>query len=311
MRSTLDDEVESALHRPVPTGQDGRAQLEQRRALARHVLPSLHEQLGRVGCEPHLDALPVRLLDDLEHGALVEVGLGEDHLVRPNLVEDDRELRVPTQQPEAGDGVGRHDAHELVRQPAPGRFEGGSQAYEALSRADEDDPAANPRRAHHLERRRFVRSPEQPDRDRREDHRRGDQTRGREVVARADPERENDERDDDEAREDPSGTRTQLPPAVEARLREHEHRDRRGELEPLGRALAPQQAPEDVAVAGDELTNDECEVDPQREPGDVEGDERRDGEHAPDDGDDRPAREDVEARGANVTTRSRRCRRRA
>ena len=64
--------------------------------------------------------------------------------------------------------------------------------------------------------------------------------------------------------------------AVEARLREHEHRDRRDELQPLGRALAPEQAPEDVAVAGDELTDDEREVDPEREPGDVEDDERRD-----------------------------------
>ena len=155
--------------------------------------------------------------------------------------------------------------------PPRARLERAAQAHEALARADEDDPAPDPRRAHHLERRRLVRSPEQPDRDRRDDHRRRDQPRGREVVARADPEREHDQRDDDEAREDPSGARTQLPPAVETRLREHEHRDRRGELEPLGRALAPEQAPEDVAVAGDDLANDEREVDPEREPDDVEG----------------------------------------
>jgi hypothetical protein len=60
------DQVEAALHDPVPAGQDRRAKLEERRALTRHVLAALHEQLGRVGREPHLDALPVRLLDDLE-----------------------------------------------------------------------------------------------------------------------------------------------------------------------------------------------------------------------------------------------------
>ena len=119
--------------------------------------------------------------------------------------------------------------------------------------------------------------------DGRDDDRRRDEPGGREVVARPEPEREHDQRDDDETREDPPRARPQLPLPVEARLCEHEDRDRRGELEPLGRALAPQQAPEDVAVAGDHLAQDEREVDPEREPDDVEHDERRDGEHAPDD----------------------------
>ena len=69
------DEVEPALHRPVPPGQHGRPELEERRALSRHVLAALDEELGRVGREPHLDSLAVRLLDDLEHRPLVEVGL--------------------------------------------------------------------------------------------------------------------------------------------------------------------------------------------------------------------------------------------
>ena len=66
------EEVESALHRPVPAGEHGRAKLEERRTLAGHVLAALHEELRRVGREPHLDPLAVRLLDDLEHRSLVE-----------------------------------------------------------------------------------------------------------------------------------------------------------------------------------------------------------------------------------------------
>ena len=66
------EQVEAALDRPVTTGEHGRTQLEERRTLARHVLAALHQELGRVGREPHLDPLAVRLLDDLEHGALVE-----------------------------------------------------------------------------------------------------------------------------------------------------------------------------------------------------------------------------------------------
>ncbi len=125
----------------------------------------------------------------------------------------------------------------------------------------------------------------------------------REVVARPEPEREHDERDDDEAGEDATRARPQLALAVEPGLGEDEDRDRRGELEPFGRSLAPEQAPEDVAVAGDDLAEDEREVDPEREPDDVQDDERHHGKHAADDGEDRPAREQVEARGANVTSR--------
>jgi hypothetical protein len=79
----------------------------------------LDEELRGVGREPHLDPLAVGLFDDLEHGALVEVGLREDDLVGPYLVEDERELGPRAEQAEATYGLGRDDAHELVRQPAP------------------------------------------------------------------------------------------------------------------------------------------------------------------------------------------------
>ena len=110
-----DDEVEAALHRPVRAGEDRRPQLEERRALARHVLAALDEELRRVGREPHLHPLPVRLLDHLEHGALVEVGLGEDQLVGPHLLEHEpRARRASRAAAKPGTAVRRDDAHELV-----------------------------------------------------------------------------------------------------------------------------------------------------------------------------------------------------
>ena len=297
------NEVERALDRPFPAGQHGRAELEERRALSRHVLAPLDEQLGRVGREPDLDSLAVRLLDDLEDGALVEVGLREDDLVGTRLVEDERELGPRAEEVESRDALGRDDSDELVRQPAAGAGQRAPEPREALTRADEHDAPPDPRRAHDLERRRLVRGPQEPDGDGRGDDRRRDEPGRREVVARPEPEREHDQRDDDETREDPPRARPQLALPVEARLGEHEDRDRRGELEPLGGALAPEQAPEDVAVAGDQLAEDEREVDPEREPDDVERHERRDGDAAPDDRDDRPAREQVQARGSNVAPR--------
>ena len=99
----LSDEVERPLDGPLPAREDGRPQLEERRPLSRHVLAALHEQLGRVGREADLDSLAVRLLDDLEDGALVEVGLREDDLVGTRLVEDERELGPRAQEPEPRD----------------------------------------------------------------------------------------------------------------------------------------------------------------------------------------------------------------
>ena len=100
----------------------------------------------------------------------------------------------------------------------------------------------------------------------------------REVVARPEPEGEHDERDDDEAGEDATRAGPELALAVQPGLGEDEDGDRRGELEPFSRSLAPEQAPEDVAVAGDDLPQDEREVDPEREPDDVQDDERHHGE---------------------------------
>ena len=118
-----DEKVESALDRPVPASEHGWTQLEERRTLARDVLATLHQELRRVGREPHLDPLAVRQLDDLEHRPLGKVGLREDQLVGPDLVEHERKLGPRTEELEPGNGLGRDDPDELVREPAARRLE--------------------------------------------------------------------------------------------------------------------------------------------------------------------------------------------
>ncbi len=237
----------------------------------------------------------MRLLDDFEDGALVEVGLREDDLVGTRLVEDERELCPRAKEMEPRDALRRDDSDEFVRQPAASTGQRALEPREALTRADEHDAPPDPGRAHDLERRRLVCSPKEPDGDGRGDDRRRDEPGRREVVARPEPEREHDQRDDDETREDPPRARPELPLPIETRLCEDQDRDRRDELEPLGGAFAPQQTPEDVPVAGYHLAQDEREVDPEREPDDVQHHERRDGDTATDDRHDRPAREQVQA----------------
>ena len=312
------DQVETAFHGPVPAGQHGRTQLEERSTLSRHVFPALDEELGRIGREPHLHSLAMRLLDHLEHRALVEVRLGKDYLVGLDLVEYEWKLGACAEKPEAGHGRRRDGADELVGQPAASTGERALEPDEALPRADEHDAPADARRSHELERDRLVRGTQQSDRDSRYEHRRRDETRGAEVVARPDPEGEDDQRNDDEAREDTARARSVFPRAVETGLGEDQDRYGRSELEPLRGALPPKKSPQDVSVPGDDLAHDERDVDAECEPGDVEHDERADGQRPPDDRDDGPTREHVQARGSNVTSgcglrgsRTRRLRRRS
>ena len=86
------DEVERALRRPGHARQHRRPQLEERHALAGHVLALVDEELGRRRGELHLHAVAVRELHDIEDGLLVEVRLCEHELVRP----------LPLEQPPAG-----------------------------------------------------------------------------------------------------------------------------------------------------------------------------------------------------------------
>ncbi len=276
--------------------------------MAGHVLAALDEQLGRVGSQANFDPLPMRLLDHLEHGALVEVPLCEDHLVGTDVLEDARQLLPGAETAEAGNPVLGNYADELVFEPASRCGKRGSQGDEALALTDEHDAAPDACGAHHLERDGRVRRSQQADgQGGREDCGR-DEPGGREVVARPQPEREDDQRDDYERGEDATGSWPSLALAVEPRLGEHQDGDRRRELEPLRGPLAPEQPPEDVAFAAHQRTHDEREVDPESEPGDVEGDERENRERPPDEAQDRPAGEDVDTGGADVAPCGRRSR---
>ncbi len=144
-------EVEGALHRPVPTGENRRTELEERRPLARDVLPALHEELGRLRREADADPLPVRLLDDLEDGALVERGLREDHLVGTHLLQDTLEVLTRSEQAQPRRRILRHGADELVREPAPRGGERAPEVGQALPLADQDHAPADPGETHELE----------------------------------------------------------------------------------------------------------------------------------------------------------------
>ena len=135
-----DREVEPALDDPVGADEDRRPQLEQRDALAGHVLAMpLDEELGRPRRDANLHAAAVRLLDDLDQLAVVEVGVGHDQLVDVVLGQHRRERRELPEHLQAravrrrGDG-----ADEVVVDPATAGAERAAEASKALSGADED-----------------------------------------------------------------------------------------------------------------------------------------------------------------------------
>ena len=206
--SSADDDVEGPLHRPVEPREDGRSQLEERHALAGHVLALVHEQLGRVRREPHLHALPVRLLDDVEHRALVVGGLGEQQLVRSRRLEHDRE-RSSSEEPSRGRSATppceTTPTNSYVDATTNGR-QLPVEAGEARPLSDEDDAAADAAHLHRLERHGPVGGTEQADRERARDRRRRDEAVGREVVARAQTEGEHDQGHGDDRRHQPAGT---------------------------------------------------------------------------------------------------------
>ena len=82
------------------------------------------------------------LVDDLEDRVLVEGGLGEDHLVRSNALEDRGELGPSAEPRSAGHAVVGDGADELVRDPAAPR-RASPQAREAFPLPDEDDAPAD------------------------------------------------------------------------------------------------------------------------------------------------------------------------
>ena len=77
-----DDDVEDPLHGPLGTGEDRRAKLEERQALARNVLAPLDQELGRARRDPHLHPSAVRGLGDLEQALVGQARVGDDQLVQ-------------------------------------------------------------------------------------------------------------------------------------------------------------------------------------------------------------------------------------
>ena len=291
---TRDDDVEDALRRPGEPGEQRWAELEERQPLPRHVLALVDEELGCGRRELHLDAVAVGELHDAEDRLLVEVGLGEDELVWSLRLEHGGETLERLRPPDVGDGV-----DDVDPDPAAGGAELPLEVGERLALADQHQPAAHAEDAHELERDRAVRRPQEPDRERRRHDRRRYQPRRREVVVRPDAEREHDQRDEHERPEHPAGSRPPLARRVQPRLEEHENGDRRQERQPLGGPRLPEERPVD-RVAVDDRSEDERDVDAEGEAGDVGEDQRPDAQRPPEEPDDGPAGEDVDARATDV-----------
>ena len=275
-----DDDVERALHRPVEADEDGRAQLEERHALAGDVLRALPQQLRGRRRDPHLHARAVRLLDEVEQLVLAEVDAADDQLVQGVLLEHAREIRDAAEHRQAGRGaVGREDADELVVDAAAAEPERAAQRDEPLAVADEHRAPPRARDPPDVRRDHLVAGAEQRDHDR-ADHERGHvEPERRVLVAGAERERERDHHDEQQRRDDPPGAPALLPRGVQPRAPEDEHRHEREERQPV-LLRVPGQPPEDRPLAVVELPQDEREVERAGEPGQVDDDERDDADRA-------------------------------
>ncbi len=256
--------------RPGEAAEDRRSQLEQRQPLTGDVLALVDEELGRGRRELDLHAEAVGPLHDVEDGSLVQVPLREEQLVgldgADHPLDGGEVVREELHAP--GSRATRDRADDLDRDPATRRVQLPDEVRKGLALADQHDPSSHPDALHDLERGRRVRRPERPDRKRAGDDGGRDQPGGRELVVGAEPEGEHDQRDEDEGADDAAGAGPTLTRGVQPGLEEHEHRDRREERQPLARAGVPEQRPVDrVAVHG--RAQDEREVDPERQPGDV------------------------------------------
>ena len=241
--------------------------------------------------------------DDVEHRALVVCRLGEQQLVGSRRLEHGGE--VLDRGCRAAAGPPRRPARRRRRtrtRSRRARPRAGGTGARGWPLADEDDPAADAAHLHRLERDRAVRGAQEADRDRARDRRRRDEAVGREVVAGAQTEGEHDQRHGDDRGQQPARPGAPLARRVQTGLQEDEHRDRHEELQPV-RLLRPEQAPEDLLLAVHDLPQHEREVEPERQPDHVEHDERTDRERAAQHGLQRPAREEVDAGGADVRGR--------
>jgi hypothetical protein len=243
------DEVERALRSPVHADERRRAQLEQRRPLAGHVVHSVREELGRPRRDPHLHAVRVRLLDQLEQLAVAD-SVGRDHFVDRPLVEQARhgfEAAEERQPAAVAREAGR--AHEFVVDPASLRPEPTAKVREPVAVADEQDAAPDAGDRQQVARHGLVARAEQRD-ERRDEHERSRRERERvEVVVGGERVGDDEHRRERERWEDPPDPGPLLALGVQAPLPEHEHGHEAEERHPL-RLRLPEHAPErgDVAV---------------------------------------------------------------
>src|SRR5579859_1758657 len=118
------DEVECALHCPVETGEDRRPQFEERHTLTRDVLRTLCQELGGRRCDAHLDAIVVRLVDEVQQLFLTKPDAAEDQLVGVLLAEDLFQVAEAAQDLHAGHfSAGGERAEELVVDAPPAETE--------------------------------------------------------------------------------------------------------------------------------------------------------------------------------------------
>src|SRR6266568_821363 len=137
------DEVEAPLQRPFRSCERGRAQLEQRRALAGNVFGTLQEQLGGARRDLYLGSEAVRILDELEELALGEATIRHDELVDVVLPQDAWHRVEATQHAQVAGVATRSDrAEELVANPTAIGSERAPQSRQLFALADEHRPAS-------------------------------------------------------------------------------------------------------------------------------------------------------------------------
>jgi hypothetical protein len=107
------------------------------------------------------------------------------------------------------------------------------------------------------------------------------------VVPGADPEGERDDGDDHERLDHLAETRADFPPPVETADPEHEHRDHRQERKPV-RLRPPHVAPERRPLTEVQLAQRQRDEHAERQPREVEHDERGDARKPAETGEQRP-----------------------
>ena len=178
--SDADGDVEGALDRPVPTGEDGRTQLEERRAWPGTYSPRCTRSSVVSGARrtriPCLCACSTIFKTARSSSAASERITSSGRTSSSTLA-----ARHAIRAGAGRDAVLGDGADELVGQPAAS---GGERVPESARTRPppRGRRAAGSRRAHQLERDRLVGGAEQPDRQRGDDDGRRDQPGGAEVV---------------------------------------------------------------------------------------------------------------------------------